>query len=91
MTTLTTAPATAPTARLATIVPDASRRGRIKAAAFGALTYFGLSFAAFGSLIAAMAFFVPPLGLTDEGEIDKDRLLLIQQYLNAALVLLMPE
>lgn len=46
--------------------------------------YFGLSFAAFGSLIAAMAFFVPPLGLTDEGAIDKDRLLLIQQYLNAA-------
>lgn len=46
--------------------------------------YFGLSFAAFGSLVAAMAFFVPPLGLTDEGEIDKNRLLLIQQYLNAA-------
>ncbi len=46
--------------------------------------YFGLSLAAFGSLIAAMAYFVPPLGLTDESEIDKDRLLLIQQYLNAA-------
>lgn len=46
--------------------------------------YFGLSFLSFGGLIAAMAYFVPPMGLTDEGEIDKDRLLLIQQYLNAA-------
>ena len=49
-----------------------------------AAMYFGLSFAAFGGIIASMAFFVPPLGLTDEGDIDKDRLLLIQQYLNAA-------
>lgn len=46
--------------------------------------YFGLSFAAFGGLIASMAYFVPPLGLSDESEIDKARLLLIQQYLNAA-------
>ncbi len=46
--------------------------------------YFGLSFAAFGGLIASMAYFVPPLGLTDESELDKNRLLLIQQYLNAA-------
>ncbi len=46
--------------------------------------YFGLSFLSFGGLFAALAFFVPPLGLTDEGEIDKDRLLLIQQYLNSS-------
>ncbi len=46
--------------------------------------YFGLTFLSFGSLLASMAYFVPPLGLTDESEIDKNRLLLIQQYLNAA-------
>lgn len=46
--------------------------------------YFGMSFAGFGGLILSMAYFVPPMGLTDEGDIDKDRLLLIQQYLNAA-------
>lgn len=46
--------------------------------------YFGLTFLSFGGLLASMAYFVPPMGLTDESEIDKDRLLLIQQYLNAA-------
>lgn len=46
--------------------------------------YFGLTFLSFGSLLASMAYFVPPLGLTDESEIDKNRLLLIQQFLNAA-------
>jgi len=48
------------------------------------LAYFGLSFAAVGGFIAAMAFFVPPLGLTDDEEINQDQLYLIQQYLNAA-------
>ena len=46
--------------------------------------YFGLSFLAHAGVIAAMAFFVPPLGLTDDEGIDKDQLLLIQQYLDAA-------
>ena len=46
--------------------------------------YFGLSFLAHAGIIAAMAFFVPPLGLTDDEDIDKDQLYLIQQYLNAA-------
>jgi hypothetical protein len=46
--------------------------------------YFGLSLLAHAGVIAAMAFFVPPLGLTDDEEIDKDRLYLIQQYLDAA-------
>lgn len=46
--------------------------------------YFGLSFLAHAGIIAAMAFFVPPLGLTDDEGIDKDQLFLIQQYLNAA-------
>jgi len=46
--------------------------------------YFGLTLGAFGALITSLAYFVPPMGLTDESELDKDRLLLIQQYLNAA-------
>ncbi len=46
--------------------------------------YFGLSLAAVGGFVAAMAFFVPPLGLTDDEDIDKDTLLLIQQYLKSA-------
>jgi hypothetical protein len=47
-------------------------------------TYFGLSLLAHAGLIAAMAFFVPPLGLTDDEDIDKDQLYLIQQYLKSA-------
>jgi hypothetical protein len=46
--------------------------------------YFALSFLAHAGLIAAMAFFVPPLGLTDDEGIDKDQLYLIQQFLDAA-------
>jgi len=46
--------------------------------------YFGLSLAAVGGLVAAMAFFVPPMGLTDDEELDKDALYLMQQYLKSA-------
>lgn len=46
--------------------------------------YFGLSLLAVSGFVAAMAFFVPPLGLTDGEDVDKDQLYLIQQYLNAA-------
>jgi hypothetical protein len=46
--------------------------------------YFGLSFLAHAGLIGAMAFFVPPLGLTDDEDLDKDALFLMQQYLKAA-------
>jgi hypothetical protein len=46
--------------------------------------YFGLSLAAIGGLVAAMAFFVPPMGLTDDEELDKDALYLMQQYLKSA-------
>lgn len=48
------------------------------------LAYFGLSMLSVGGLVAAMAFFVPPLGLSDDEGIDQDQLYLIQQYLNAA-------
>ncbi|MEZ4226750.1 MAG: AgmX/PglI C-terminal domain-containing protein [Polyangiaceae bacterium] len=46
--------------------------------------YFALSFLVHGGLIAAMAFFVPPLGLTDDEDLDQDRMYLIQQYLKSA-------
>ncbi len=48
------------------------------------MAYFGLSLLSVGGLVAAMAFFVPPLGLLDDEGIDQDQLYLIQQYLNAA-------
>jgi hypothetical protein len=48
------------------------------------LLYFGASFLGVGGFIAAMAFFVPPLGLTDDEDIDKNALYLMQQFLNAA-------
>lgn len=47
-------------------------------------TYFGLSLATFAGLFSSLAYFVPPLGLVDESEVGKDRLLLIQQYLTAS-------
>ncbi len=47
-------------------------------------SYFGLSFLVHAGLISAMAFFVPPLGLTDDEDLDKDRLYLMQQFLDAA-------
>jgi hypothetical protein len=46
--------------------------------------YFGMSLLAHAGLIAAMAFFVPPLGLMDDEGINKDQLYLIQQYLKSA-------
>ena len=48
------------------------------------VAYFGMTLGAFGAFFLSLAYFVPPLGLSDESEIDKDRLLLIQQYLDAA-------
>jgi outer membrane biosynthesis protein TonB len=46
--------------------------------------YFGLSLLAVSGFVAAMAFFVPPLGLTDDEDINKDQMYLIQQYLKSA-------
>lgn len=48
------------------------------------VAYFGLTLGAFGAFFLSLAFFVPPMGLTDESELDRNRLLLIQQYLDAA-------
>src|SRR5262249_15120501 len=48
------------------------------------LLYTGLSLAVHAGLLAAMAFFMPPLGATDEDRISSDQQYLIQQYLQAA-------
>jgi len=58
--------------------------GLFARADFNSLVYVGLSMAAHASLIGAMAFFVPPLGLTDGEAMGRDQLYLIQQYLQAA-------
>jgi hypothetical protein len=48
------------------------------------LLYTGLSLAVHAGLLAAMAFFMPPMGATDEDGINSDQQYLIQQYLQAA-------
>ena len=48
------------------------------------LLYTGLSMAVHLGLLAAMAFFMPPLGSTDEDGVSADQQYLIQQYLQAA-------
>ncbi|MEZ4232359.1 MAG: AgmX/PglI C-terminal domain-containing protein [Polyangiaceae bacterium] len=46
--------------------------------------YFGVTLAAVSALVGAFAMFVPPMGLTDDEGIDKDRLVMMQAYLTAA-------
>jgi pSer/pThr/pTyr-binding forkhead associated (FHA) protein len=46
--------------------------------------YFGLSFLSHASIVAALAFFMPPLNLTADESSDRDRLYLLQQYLDTA-------
>jgi hypothetical protein len=62
--------------------------GRVVAGHFSVdtpgLLYTGLSLVAHLGLLAAMAFFMPPLGVTDEDGISADQQYLIQQYLQAA-------
>ncbi len=45
------------------------------------LLYTGISLAVHGGLLAAMAFFMPPLGATDEDGISSEQQYTIQQYL----------
>jgi hypothetical protein len=47
-------------------------------------SYVGLSLVAHAGLVGAMAFLVPPMGLTDAEGLTRDRLILIQQYLRAS-------
>ncbi len=46
--------------------------------------YFASCAATFMGLMSAMAFFTPPFGLSDDSVIDRERLFLISQYLDAA-------
>ncbi len=48
------------------------------------VSYLALSLVAHGGLIAAMAFFKPHLGLTDDEGLSRDQQYLIQQYLLSA-------
>ncbi len=61
-----------------------SKHGIAAGIEWGVALYFAASFLAHAGLIAAMAFFVPPLGLTDDEGVSKDQLYLIQQYLKSA-------
>lgn len=47
------------------------------------LGYFGLSLSVFGSFLATLAYFVPPHGLLDDAEIQKDRLVDLSHYMRA--------
>ncbi len=58
---------------------------RLAAAIDGAIaSSFGASFFGAAAVLAAMAAFVPPLGLTDDSGADQDRIYMIQQYLSSA-------
>jgi len=46
-----------------------------------AASYFGGSFMAVGALMAAMAFFVPPMGLLPDEDVERERLYLINAIL----------
>ena len=48
------------------------------------VAYFGLSATLHASFVAALAFFTPALGLTDDEGLDQRRMYLMQQYLEAA-------
>ena len=58
-----------------TLVADADTRP---------LAFFTMAAFLGGALVASMAFFTPPLGLTDDDALESDRMYLIQQYLDAA-------
>lgn len=49
-----------------------------------AAAYFGLSVVATGAFLAALAFFVPSLGLTDDETLDAERLYVLGAYLSAS-------
>jgi pSer/pThr/pTyr-binding forkhead associated (FHA) protein len=67
---------------------SAGNAGRVVAGHFQldsqGLLYAGVSLAVHAGLLAAMAFFMPPLGATDEDGISADQQYMMQQYLQAA-------
>ena len=46
--------------------------------------FFGVAALLGAAFLGSLAFFTPPLGLTDDEDLDRDRLFLIQQYLDAS-------
>ena len=48
------------------------------------LAFFAMSALLGGALVGTFAYLSPPLGLTDDEALDRDRMYLIQQYLDAA-------
>src|SRR5664279_101188 len=61
-----------------------SKRGLSAGVEGAVFSYFGLSLAAIGSLVTAMAFLVPPQGMTDDESFRDDQVYVIQQYLQAS-------
>ncbi|MEB2310669.1 MAG: AgmX/PglI C-terminal domain-containing protein [Sorangiineae bacterium] len=61
-----------------------SKRSLLSAIDRALASAFGASFVGAAAVVASMAAFVPPLGLTDDAGADQDRLYAIQQYLSSA-------
>ncbi len=71
--------------RVAAVAAGKRTARRVMAAADrGSLFSFGLTALATAGLLASMAFFVPPMGLTDDEAVDANRLAAIQQFLTAS-------
>jgi hypothetical protein len=47
------------------------------------LAAFGVSFTVAAALLAGFAFWMPPMGLSDDEDLDNDRLYMMKQYLSA--------
>src|SRR5690606_7404216 len=60
------------------------QKGPLAALDWNVVGYFGASFMAVGSLMAALAFFVPDLGLVDEEALDRERMYLINAILESS-------
>ncbi|HEX4477793.1 MAG TPA: AgmX/PglI C-terminal domain-containing protein [Polyangiaceae bacterium] len=48
------------------------------------ITYFGASLAAVAALVGGLAWSMPPFGLTDDDSLDRNRVYLMEQYLDAS-------
>ncbi len=59
-------------------------RGLLSDMDSSAPAYFGLSLFAHAAMLGAMAFFTPQMGLTDDEASGKDRMYMVQQYLDAS-------
>jgi hypothetical protein len=59
------------------------KKGLLAVTDWNAAGYFGASFMAVGALMAAMAFFVPPMNLMDDEALERDRLYLINAILKS--------